>query len=86
MWFSGQPVFWLPHGLLPHALEWLIAFPRAPTGSVSPASWQLACSVTLGLLVEGVTALVKTSGDGRGKPPVGSVASPDRYLGLANHA
>ena len=58
MWFSGQPVFWLPHGLFPYAVEWLVAVPRAPTGSVSPATWQVACSITIGLLSESIASLV----------------------------
>jgi len=69
MWYSGQPVFWLPHGLLPQSVEWLVAIPRAPMGSVSPATWQIACSITLGLLSESITSMVKpTGGQNAGQP------------------
>lgn len=37
-------MFWLPHGWFPYYAEWIISFPRAPLGSVSIASWQLACT------------------------------------------
>lgn len=54
-------MFWLPYGWFPYWAEWLISFPRAPLGSVSIASWQLACTgmVTLvGELVTGIWGLV----------------------------
>ena len=49
-WYGKQPMFWLPYGWFPYYAEWIISFPRAPLGSVSAPSWQLACA--------GVTALV----------------------------
>ena len=51
-------MFWLPHGWFPGYAEWLVAFPRAPRGSVSIASWQIACTVVLGLLKDTILALV----------------------------
>lgn len=43
-------MFWLPHGWFPFYAEWIISFPRAPLGSVSIASWQLACTAVVTLL------------------------------------
>ncbi|CAK7209095.1 GET complex subunit get1 [Sporothrix bragantina] len=57
-WYAREPMFWLPHGWFPGYAEWLMAFPRAPRGSVSIASWQVACTVVLGLLKDTILALV----------------------------
>lgn len=43
-------MFWLPHGWFPYYAEWIISFPRAPLGSVSIASWQLACTAIVALV------------------------------------
>ena len=45
-------MFWLPHGWFPYYAEWIISFPRAPLGSVSVGSWQLACTSVIALLGE----------------------------------
>lgn len=50
-------MFWLPHGWFPYWAEWIISFPRAPVGSVSIASWQLACTGIVTLLSELVNGL-----------------------------
>lgn len=57
-WYAREPMFWLPHGLFPYYAEWLISFPRAPLGSVSVASWQLACTGVIALAKDAVEALV----------------------------
>ncbi|CAK7232582.1 GET complex subunit get1 [Sporothrix curviconia] len=57
-WYAREPMFWLPHGWFPGYAEWLVAFPRAPRGSVSIASWQVACTVVLSLLKDTIVALV----------------------------
>ena len=31
-WFSKQPVFWLPVGAFPGWVEYVVSFPKAPTG------------------------------------------------------
>lgn len=49
-WYAKQPMFWLPHGWFPYYAEWIISFPRAPLGSVSIASWQLACTAIVALV------------------------------------
>lgn len=69
-WYSQQPMFWLPHGWFPYYAEWLISFPRAPLGSVSIASWQLACTGMVVLLVDLITGIVGLvfSGKQKNKP------------------
>lgn len=57
-WFATTPMFWLPYGWFPYYAEWLISFPRAPLGSVSIASWQLACTGVMILFRDAITALV----------------------------
>lgn len=57
-WYAREPMFWLPHGWFPYYAEWLISFPRAPLGSVSVASWQLACTSVIALVKDAIEALV----------------------------
>jgi hypothetical protein len=56
-WYAKEPMFWLPHGWFPYYAEWIISFPRAPLGSVSVASWQLACTGILGLIADLITGI-----------------------------
>lgn len=58
-WYGKEPMFWLPYGWFPYYAEWIISFPRAPMGSVSAPSWQLACSGVVTLLSEIVVFIVK---------------------------
>lgn len=54
-------MFWLPHGWFPYYAEWILSFPRAPIGSVSIASWQLACTGVIALfsdLIVGIFGLL----------------------------
>lgn len=51
-------MFWLPHGWFPYYVEWFLSFPRAPMGSVSIVSWQLACTGVLTLLAETIGAIL----------------------------
>lgn len=51
-------MFWLPHGWFPYYAEWIISFPRAPMGSVSVASWQLACTGVITLVADTITAVL----------------------------
>ncbi|ROT43236.1 CHD5 domain-containing protein [Sodiomyces alkalinus F11] len=57
-WYAKQPMFWLPYGWFPYYVEWLLSFPRAPIGSVSIVSWQLACTGTIALLSELIGSIV----------------------------
>lgn len=56
-WFSKQPLFWLPQGWVPGYVEWILAFPRAPTGSISIQVWGIACVSVISMLSEAITAL-----------------------------
>ena len=74
LWYAKQPMFWLPRGLFPYYAEWFLSLPKAPLGSVSIMSWQVACTAIIKLLVEAVTAifaLVFASAKGKEKEPVG---------------
>lgn len=66
-WYSREPMFWLPHGWFPYYAEWLISFPRAPLGSVSVASWQLACTGVIALVADTIGAVVRLAVDARQK-------------------
>lgn len=57
-WYAKVPMFWLPHGWFPYAAEWIISFPRAPLGSVSVASWQLACASVIAMLSDLITGIL----------------------------
>lgn len=37
-------------------MEWVLAFPRAPTGGVSVQVWGIACVSVIGMVGEGVQA------------------------------
>ncbi|KAL7805673.1 CHD5-like domain-containing protein [Trichoderma aethiopicum] len=58
-WYATEPMFWLPYGWFPYYAEWIISFPRAPLGSVSIASWQLACTGIVTLLKDLLTGIFK---------------------------
>ena len=55
-WYAKEPMFWLPHGWFPWYAEWFLSLPRAPTGSVSIASWQVACTVVISFVADTVAA------------------------------
>lgn len=55
-WYAKRPIFWLPKGLVPVYVEWLLAFPRAPTGSVSIQVWGIACATVVQLVSAAVIA------------------------------
>lgn len=60
-WYATEPMFWLPYGWFPYYAEWILSFPRGPMGSVSIASWQLACTGVILLfsdLIMGIAGLV----------------------------
>ncbi|OAR02871.1 hypothetical protein LLEC1_01766 [Akanthomyces lecanii] len=63
-WYAKEPMLWLPHGWFPYYAEWIISFPRGPMGSVSIASWQLACTTIIVLvsdMLRGVFQLLVAS-------------------------
>src|SRR6186713_831081 len=43
-WYAKEPMFWLPKGWVPGYIEWILAFPRAQTGSISIQMWGIACT------------------------------------------
>lgn len=57
-WYGKEAMFWLPYGWFPYYAEWLLSFPRAPMGSVSIVSWQLACTGMIALITELIGSLV----------------------------
>lgn len=73
-------MFWLPYGWFPYYAEWLLSFPRAPLGSVSIASWQLACTGVVQLAGETIVAVVGlvagSRSGGKQKVPVKSGSAP----------
>ncbi|SPO03405.1 related to Protein GET1 [Cephalotrichum gorgonifer] len=56
-WYSKEPMFWLPRELFPYYAEWFLSLPKAPLGSVSIMSWQLACTAIIKLLTEALAAI-----------------------------
>ncbi|KLU89649.1 GET1 [Magnaporthiopsis poae ATCC 64411] len=68
-WFATTPMFWLPYGWFPYYAEWIISFPRAPLGSVSIASWQLACTGVMVLFRDAIVAIVAQAQTPAAAPP-----------------
>ncbi|KAI9829763.1 MAG: hypothetical protein M1819_006000 [Sarea resinae] len=84
-WYAKQALFWVPQGWLPFYVEWLLAFPRAPRGSISVQVWSLACASIIKLVSEAVVAVYalgtqsKVEGEKRQAHKVGSgTSTPDR--------
>ncbi|KAL8985777.1 MAG: hypothetical protein Q9177_004343 [Variospora cf. flavescens] len=55
-WFARRPMFWFPRGWLPGYVEFLMAFPRAPRGSVSIQIWGIACATVVQMVGAAVAA------------------------------
>ena len=49
-WHSTTPIFTIPKGWVPWYVEWTLAFPRAPSGSISINVWSAACATVFALL------------------------------------
>jgi len=49
-WHGKTPIFTFPRGWVPWYVEWTLAFPRAPSGSVSINVWSAACAAVLQLV------------------------------------
>ncbi|KAK8218667.1 CHD5-like protein-domain-containing protein [Phyllosticta capitalensis] len=56
-WYAKQALFWIPQGWVPRYVEWILAFPKAPTGSVSIQVWGFACASVVGMVGEALAAL-----------------------------
>ena len=68
-------MYWLPRDWVPWYVEWILAFPRAPTGSVSIQIWGIACASVVQLASAAVVAtwalvLEKPASAGREKQPM----------------
>lgn len=50
-------MYWLPNGWVPGYIEWILAFPKAPTGSVSIVTWDLACQCVILMVRSAVLAV-----------------------------
>ncbi|KAL5000637.1 protein get1 [Aspergillus recurvatus] len=55
--YSKTPVFELPGGWLPYPVEWVLAFPRAPQGSVSVQVWNSVCATAVTVIAEIITVM-----------------------------
>ncbi|KAK4936788.1 GET complex subunit get1 [Elasticomyces elasticus] len=55
-WYARTPMFWLPQGWVPGYIEWALAFPKAPTGSISIQVWGIACASVVVMAGEAVVA------------------------------
>lgn len=83
-WFSKRPLFWIPRGWVPGYVEWLLAFPRAPTGSVSIQIWGIACATIVQLVGAAVVAgllLVKVQDPGKQPMKMGAGAGSGKGEG-----
>ncbi|KAL8827709.1 MAG: hypothetical protein Q9170_006908 [Blastenia crenularia] len=72
-WFAKRPMFWIPRGWIPGYAEFLLAFPRAPRGSVSIQVWGIACATVVQLVGAAAAAgwvLVQKKGEGNGREKV----------------
>lgn len=50
--YNSTPVFALPPGWFPYYVEWVLAFPKAPMGSVSVQVWSSVCAVAVRVVAE----------------------------------
>ena len=69
---------------MPGYVEWLLAFPRAPTGSVSIQIWGIACATIVQLVGAAVVAgllLVREQEQGRQPMKMGAGAGSGKGEG-----
>lgn len=69
---------------MPGYVEWLLAFPRAPTGSVSIQIWGIACATIVQLVGAAVVAglvLVREQQQGGQKMKMGAGARNEKGEG-----
>lgn len=59
VWYAKTAMFWVPAGWLPGYVEWVLAFPKAPRGSVSIQVWVFAVGQVVSVLLEVVQGLLK---------------------------
>ena len=67
-------MFWIPKGWVPGYVEWVLSFPRAPTGSVSILIWEMACATVVQMVLAAAASVLvlemsgKTRDETKGKP------------------
>lgn len=75
-WYQKEPMFWVPKRLVPVYIEWILSFPRAPTGSVSIQMWAISCGTVIKLfgaaLVAAWVLIHASKGKRRQKVKVGA--------------
>ena len=55
-YYAKTPMFWIPKGWVPNYAAFLLAFPRAPRGSVSVQMWGIACATVVQMVFAAVAA------------------------------
>ena len=63
-WYAKHPMYWIPRGWVPGYIEWILAFPRAPSGSVSIQIWGIACATVVQILGAAVVAGLVLASEG----------------------
>ncbi|KAI5862360.1 CHD5-like protein-domain-containing protein [Durotheca rogersii] len=81
LWYAKQPMFWLPQGWFPYYAEWILSFPRAPIGSVSTSSWQVASLTVVMLVGDIVTMAIRQSQGTKAAPKQQTTANPAEEKG-----
>ena len=74
-------MFWLPKGWVPGYVEWMLAFPRAPTGSISILVWEMACAYVIQMVA---TALASGIMLGMGSQMAGKKKGEPMKVGAQN--
>ncbi|KAJ9296647.1 hypothetical protein DTO280E4_3038 [Paecilomyces variotii] len=78
-YYSKTPVFELPPGWFPYYVEWVLAFPRAPMGTVSVQVWGSACAAAISLAGDIVASAVAPSKTRKAQAvPAGSDKEADK--------
>jgi hypothetical protein len=66
-WYSKVPIFELPGGWAPWYVEWVLAFPRAPWGTISIQVWGAACASAISVAGDAVGSVVVYMGTKNGQ-------------------
>lgn len=66
-WHSKTPVYTYPRGWLPWYVEWILGFPRCPSGGVSINIWSAACGTVIALVGDLLSYIVTSVQGLRGK-------------------
>ncbi|KAI9785701.1 MAG: GET complex subunit get1 [Geoglossum umbratile] len=77
-WYAKRAIFWIPQGWVPGYVEWLLAFPKAPRGSVSIQIWGLACASIISLVIAVVLAVYHQLVQGPKQPKFMAAAGTPR--------